>query len=125
MICAFTLIEMLVVIAILAGMRLPAVGTVREAACGSRCISNLRQIGMATDAYAIDHEGCWPAAFYGDPLNQCHWPWAIAPYLVPDTAYATANDAQDNLLKDAELRCPSRTAMPDSTGGTARPSARP
>lgn len=57
---AFTLIELLVVIsivAILAAMLMPVIGTVRDAARSAACSSNLRQVGMAMSAYAIDWEG--------------------------------------------------------------------
>ena len=66
---AFTLLELLVVIsiiAVLAALLLPAIGMVRTAAQGARCQSSLRQIGLAAMAYADDNDGhvlrAWGAA---------------------------------------------------------------
>jgi len=59
----FTLIELLVVIAvvgILAALLLPALSQAKEKGKSIRCISNLRQLGMAATLYADDNEDALP-----------------------------------------------------------------
>ena len=61
----FTLIELLVVIsiiAILAGMLLPALNKARMSASGSSCLSNLNQIKLMVVQYAMDCKGYYPMA---------------------------------------------------------------
>lgn len=56
----FTLVELLVVIAVVAllvGVLLPALGTARSAAQTAACMSNLRQLVLAQAAYSEDHKG--------------------------------------------------------------------
>lgn len=56
---AFTLIELLTVIAIigiLAAIIIPTVGSVRKAAQKAKCVSNLRQIGVSLIGYANNNK---------------------------------------------------------------------
>ena len=60
---AFTLVELLVVVAILAvlmALLLPTLASAREKGLRTACLSNLRQIGIAIRAYASDNEGNIP-----------------------------------------------------------------
>lgn len=59
----FTLIELLVVVAIVAvvaGMLMPALGAVRDSARIATCLSNQRQIALAVAVYAGDNDGLLP-----------------------------------------------------------------
>ena len=68
---AFTLIEILVVIAILgvlAAMLFPAFALVREKGRRASCVSNLKQIGAAMELYKSDYDGRFPYAV--DPYDK-------------------------------------------------------
>src|SRR5262245_29756684 len=85
----FTLVELLVVIAIvavLASLLLPALSRAQIKARSTRCISNLRQWGLAFRQYADDNRDYLPRRGQGiRPLEQIDRPadWfnALPPYL--------------------------------------------
>ncbi len=60
----FTLVELLVVvaiIAILAALLLPALSKARDVALQTECMNNLKQVGTLAYLYAHDYDGYWPA----------------------------------------------------------------
>ncbi len=64
---AFSLVELLVVVAILAlliGILLPGIQLFRQRTVKVVCASNLRQVGVALRTYADDQQGAYPTARY-------------------------------------------------------------
>lgn len=81
---AFTLIELLTVIAIvgiLAAILIPVVGSMRHSADSSKSVSNLRQIGNAVLVYTTSNNGDFPflnrPAKNPDSDTQFFWPQAL------------------------------------------------
>jgi prepilin-type N-terminal cleavage/methylation domain-containing protein/prepilin-type processing-associated H-X9-DG protein len=83
---AFTLIELLVVIGIIAslvGLLLPTLTSVRQKTDSVACMANLRQIGIAAQLYAGDHEQNTPTIE----------PWPSQPVYAPGDGAQNILDA--------------------------------
>ena len=94
---AFTLVELLIVIAIigiLVGMLLPAVQSMRESARRSDCKNNLRQIGLATQMFHDTRNAYPPARLTPtfdstdqDCLGCASWFVHLLPYVEQNNLY--------------------------------------
>lgn len=103
----FTLVELLVVVAIialLAAILFPVFGRAREKAHQATCLSNMHQLGLALSMYVDDYGGLYPTV--------------LAQAVSPDTpsgfdlnAVADWTELIDDRLKDKQVqRCPSDPA---------------
>lgn len=128
----FTLIEMLVVIAIivtLAGLLLPAIMAAKDASKSTQCMSNLRQLGMAINQYQDTHK-TYPPYRFEDPavvnkygVVRPRWQWIMADFMGrfaqnPNAIQATgAIDTTYTLvpLDNEILMCPAMTFGTDNT----------
>ena len=93
---AFTLIELLVVIAIisiLAAILFPVFARARENARRTSCLSNLKQMGIATMMYTQDYDEHYPLTFiyWGSVL--AWWPDLLQPYLKNRQVFICPSDS--------------------------------
>lgn len=113
---AFTLIEILVVVAIIAllvAVLLPALSRARALARSSMCLSNLRQIGLAVHEYAIQNADIVPRACNdSEPSN-----WAVVAARSVGALKRIPSGYMVNRLRVGEieiLHCPERLLTLDS-----------
>jgi prepilin-type N-terminal cleavage/methylation domain-containing protein/prepilin-type processing-associated H-X9-DG protein len=81
----FSLIELLIVVAIIAiliSILGPAMASSRRSANATTCLSQMREIGMATTAYMMDNDDYFPRSSHSALANNVMpWGYAIVPYL--------------------------------------------
>lgn len=108
---AFTLLETIVsigILAILLGLVLPAVQRAREIARSARCLSNLRQIGIALHSYDTSHT-VWPSGWVlANPWRATDNGWGWLAMLLP---YLDRRDVYNELNLELPVWAPAnRTA---------------
>ena len=106
---AFTLVELLVVIsviALLAGLLLPALSKARRQAQSTVCKNNLWQMGLATMLYAQDNGGHLPYAWgVSHNANTNNFQTLLIPYVLKDRFNADQNTENSDFAKNV-FRCP-------------------
>ena len=81
--CGFTLVEVLVVVALIAmllGLLIPALRAAQEKAATIGCLANLRSVGVAVRTFADDNKGLFPKVTRIDQIPQ-QVRTALKPYL--------------------------------------------
>ncbi len=152
---AFTLVELLTVIAVIAilsSMLLPSLARARESARRTVCISNLRQIGLSVSMYVEDNDEGYPppssVVKYDDPdlPPKCNpvpvpvdWGDLLYPYGKSSQIFRCPSSGQEIEVKPAESltvsdNCPVKPPPPPPPvviggggggGGTINPDACP
>ena len=109
---AFTLVELLVVIAIIAvliSLLLPAIVAARASARRTQCLSNMRQVGLALINYCEVNDGGFPDAFGHEEDHEpgeddVSWIFQLAPFMEHvDEIRICPDDPQADLRLERKL----------------------
>lgn len=112
---AFTLVELLVVIgiiAVLVGILLPTLSRARESANRSACLSNMRQLGIALIEYSMRYKGGYvPIGYLIQGQHQKAWSYAANRNRPPEYGPVLLGYlVEARLIKDGKtFYCPSET----------------
>ncbi len=143
---AFTLVELLIVLAIISllmQLLLPAIQASRAAARRTQCANHLRQLAIATQSHLDTHKffptGGWSAGFVADPqrgygkTQPGGWPFGLLGFMEQANLQTTADRVEDFPLGEGLARlyqsaptifyCPSRRiaqAYPFKRSGNGR-----
>jgi prepilin-type N-terminal cleavage/methylation domain-containing protein/prepilin-type processing-associated H-X9-DG protein len=106
---AMTLVELLVVVAIigmLVALLLPAIQAGRATARAASCKNSLRQLGLATQQFCALHNGRFPEWGHGDEKRAAKdkrsWIYTLAPHLEDSAEIRLCPD--DNLLPERRIQ---------------------
>ena len=112
----FTVIELLIVIAIigvLLAITIPAVQKAREAARRTECANNLKQMGLAMHQFLQTHKNQFPKSSHGTSDLESTWIYTLAPFMenvdkiriCPEDPRADELRANVTVHSPAELGC--------------------
>lgn len=131
---AFTLVELLVVIGIIAvliAILLPTLAGARRQANKAKCLSNLRQIGIAFQVYGRMYKGVWPMVyhhelsgdtrFYPTGHGDRSWMDFVAPFMTSQKVVFDGADMNKSRESYENMRCPDFTRREFGTGATTDP----
>jgi prepilin-type N-terminal cleavage/methylation domain-containing protein/prepilin-type processing-associated H-X9-DG protein len=126
---AFTLIELLVVIAIIAilgALLLPVLNRAKEAGRAAVCGGNMRQLGIAAAAYALDNKGVLPDFLQwlhftpGDPANALPRPPGVPNDLATGELYPYLKSKPVYLCPTDRIVLGSKSAVSSPVPGSNR-----
>jgi len=107
---AFSLVELLVVIAciaVLAGILIPVINAIREKSRTTQCANNMRQLGMAFSLYSAENNmqvPNQPSGVVAPGYNATYWE-RLAPY----AGYEGEMRASDEAARGTVMHCPNHT----------------